>query len=100
MVKGRARPGCPASTRRTLRTPLPRPLSTHVHAHTSAPLTPPPPTHPTPLICLPQILKGLLKAGQQVYVSMDWTDALPKKQQVRSVCSFGPTPHLNLPPPQ
>eukprot|EP00887_Chlorella_sp_A99_P001340 scaffold14.g1340.t1 len=28
------------------------------------------------------VLKGLLKSGQQVYVTLDWTDALPKKQQV------------------
>ena len=27
-------------------------------------------------------LKALLKGGQAVYVSMDWTDILPKKQQV------------------
>jgi hypothetical protein len=27
-------------------------------------------------------LKALLKGGAAVYVSMDWTDILPKKQQV------------------
>ncbi|KAI3427174.1 hypothetical protein D9Q98_007111 [Chlorella vulgaris] len=29
-----------------------------------------------------EALKGLLKGGAAVYVSMDWTDLLPKKQQV------------------
>jgi hypothetical protein len=29
-----------------------------------------------------EALKALLKGGQAVYVSMDWTDILPRKQQV------------------
>ena len=57
----------------------------------------PPRTHPTPAgpprsnITIPatfvtkstgDALKALLQGGAAVYVSMDWTDILPKKQQV------------------
>ena len=65
----------------------------------SCPFSPParPPAHPPvpPAACsnitIPatfvtkstgEALKALLKGGQAVYVSMDWTDILPKKQQV------------------
>ena len=42
-------------------------------------------------------LKALLKAGQAVYVSMDWTDALPRKQKVRAdVCVHARTARTDL----
>lgn len=66
--------------------------------HKAYPPPPPAPSRARSNITIPAVfvnkttgdaLKGLMKGGAAIYVSMDWTDILPRKQQARRWCSGG-----------